>query len=58
MKKFLIVLLALCSVTFSQTLKFANSPDYPPFDYIKDGKYAGVDIEILDAIAKRVGFDY
>lgn len=58
MKKILVMLLVFCGLSFSQTLKFANSPDYPPFDYIKDGKYVGVDIEILDAVAKRVGFDY
>lgn len=58
MKKILVMLLVFCGLSFSQTLKFVTSPDYPPFDYIKDGKYAGVDIEILDAVAKRVGFDY
>lgn len=58
MKKILVMLLVFCGLSFAQTLKFANSPDYPPFDYIKDGKYVGVDIEILDAVAKRVGFDY
>lgn len=36
MKKILVMLLVFCGLSFAQTLKFANSPDYPPFDYIKD----------------------
>lgn len=58
MKKILVMLLVFCGLSFSQTLKFVTSPDYPPFSYMKDGKYTGVDMEILDNVAKRAGFDY
>lgn len=54
MKKILVMLLVFCGLSFSQTLKFVTSPDYPPFSYMKDGKYTGVDMEILDNVAKEL----
>ena len=32
--------------------------DYPPFEFKKDGKVIGFDVDMLDAIAKKAGFDY
>lgn len=40
--------------------KYIISTDakYAPFEFEKDGKYTGIDIEILEAIAKLEGFQY
>lgn len=32
--------------------------EYPPFEYKKDNKIVGFDIDLLDAISKKVGFQY
>ena len=31
---------------------------YAPFSFEEDGKYKGIDVELLDAIAKEEGFEY
>lgn len=31
---------------------------YAPFSFEEDGSYKGIDVEVLDAIAKEEGFDY
>lgn len=30
---------------------------YPPFEFEKDGKYVGIDVELIEAIAKDQGFE-
>ena len=30
---------------------------FPPFEYKKDNKYVGIDIELMEAIAKMEGFE-
>jgi glutamine transport system substrate-binding protein len=39
--------------------KYAIGTDatYPPFEFEKDGKYVGIDIELINAIAKEEGFE-
>lgn len=46
--------------TSSQKKKYTIATDatFAPFEYEKDGKYVGIDIELLDAIAKLEGFTY
>ena len=36
----------------------ATDAAYAPFSFEVDGKYAGIDVDILDAIAKIEGFEY
>jgi polar amino acid transport system substrate-binding protein len=36
----------------------ATDTTYAPFEYEKDGKYVGIDIDLLDAVAKLEGFEY
>ena len=36
----------------------ATDAKYAPFEYEKDGKYVGIDIDLLDAISKLEGFQY
>jgi glutamine transport system substrate-binding protein len=37
--------------------KFGTDATYPPFEFQKDGKYVGVDIDLINAIAKEEGFE-
>jgi polar amino acid transport system substrate-binding protein len=36
----------------------ATDATYAPFEFEKDGKYIGIDIDLLDAVAKLQGFEY
>lgn len=36
----------------------ATDATYAPFEYEKDGKYIGIDIDLLDSISKLEGFQY
>lgn len=36
----------------------ATDATYAPFEFQKDGKYIGIDIDLLDAISKLEGFNY
>jgi polar amino acid transport system substrate-binding protein len=36
----------------------ATDAKFAPFSFEEDGKYRGIDVEILDAIAKEEGFEY
>ena len=47
------------SVSWAQspkTLVFATDPTYPPFEFTKDGKLMGFDIDLMAAISKAAGF--
>ena len=37
------------------TLVIATSPDFPPFEYLEDGQVVGIEIDILNEIASRMG---
>ncbi len=37
-------------------IKAANDPDYPPYDFYKDGKVSGFSAEYLEKLALMVGF--
>ncbi len=53
--------LCLMSTTsvFADTLKIGSETVYPPFEFLdaETGKYAGFDIDLIDAIAKEAGFE-
>lgn len=40
------------------TLRVGLNAEYPPFEYKKDDKIVGFDVDLLDAISKKVGFQY
>lgn len=67
MKKLSLLLILLlvfvaCSAkkesTEKKVYKIGTDLTFAPFEFEKDGKYTGIDIEILDAIAKAEGFEY
>ncbi len=58
-KKILLCLLLLSSTACQEKknddiLKVAISPDYPPFEYKKDGKIVGYDVDMAQLVAKRL----
>ncbi len=40
--------------TYSDTLKAATDQSYEPFSYIVDGKYTGLDVELINETANRL----
>lgn len=47
------------SVAMAETLRVGSETVYPPFEYLdsKSGQYVGFDIDLINAIGKRAGFD-
>ncbi|MCT8975358.1 transporter substrate-binding domain-containing protein [Clostridium sp. CX1] len=43
---------------FDKKYIIATDATYAPFSFEKDGKYTGIDVDILDAVAKVEGFQY
>ena len=39
----------------SNTLTMATSPDFPPFEYLEGGKVVGIEVEILEKVADKLG---
>jgi len=39
-----------------KTLVIAHDVNFPPFEFLKDDKYTGFDLDLLDAIAKEANF--
>lgn len=65
MKKTLVLLAFLASMFSAcsnqannkKELSLATSADFPPYEYIDNGKYVGIDIEIAELIAKKLGVE-
>ena len=61
MKKSFLVFLLVSLLTFSlglaTTYVVGTSADFPPFEYVQNGKYVGFDIDLISAIAKMEGFN-
>lgn len=59
----LVLLLAFIACSKKETnakkvYKIGTDVTFAPFEFEKDGKYVGIDIEILEAIAKVEGFEF
>lgn len=39
-------------------LTVGTSPDYPPFENLKDGKYVGFDMDLAKALAKKLDLEF
>ncbi|OAA31704.1 ABC transporter substrate-binding protein [Kosmotoga arenicorallina S304] len=56
-KGFLVVILILLAVfAIGKTYMVGTSADFPPFEYVEDGKYVGFDMDLIRAIADEMGF--
>lgn len=62
MKKFLkilLVVLACLNLANAKSLKVGTNASFPPFEFIdKNSQIVGFDMDLLDAISKKVGFEY
>ncbi|QKF92578.1 basic amino acid ABC transporter substrate-binding protein [Campylobacter sp. CCUG 57310] len=59
MKKLFALLLAGLVSLGATELKVGTAANYPPFEFIDDqNKIAGFDIDLIDALSKKVGFKY
>ena len=54
---FLIVLGLVFSTVLATTYVVGTSADFPPFEYVQNGKYVGFDLGLIKAIAKTEGFN-
>jgi len=50
-------LLTLITLLSAKTYNLVSEP-YPPFEYQENGKNTGMDVEILEAVAKSAGVDF
>ena len=41
----------------SNTITVATSPDFPPYDYTYKGEFAGIDMDIVRAVCKDMGYN-
>ena len=62
MKKFAALLLALClmmtaALAAAETVTVAFNPEYPPFEYVEGDQYAGYDVDLIQAVAEKAGFE-
>ena len=47
----------LAEVKKSGKLIVATSPDFPPFEYLEDGKVVGIEVEIMELICAELGIE-
>ncbi|MDS0528297.1 transporter substrate-binding domain-containing protein [Clostridium sp. SHJSY1] len=52
------VLMGCGTKTENKKYLIATDAKYAPFSFEESGKYKGIDVELLDAIAKEEGFEY
>lgn len=60
MKKLLITLLMILMGTIgfaAEKLYIGTNAEYKPYEYLEDGKLVGFDIEFMEMIANKVGFE-
>ena len=51
---FVALFLSACTSNEKDTLRVATNANFPPYEYIENGDYAGIDIEIAKQIAKEL----
>jgi glutamine transport system substrate-binding protein len=53
------VSLSICGTAMADTLRVGVDTAFVPFEFKgKDGKYTGFDVDLWDALAKRIGVEY
>ena len=62
MKKLIALVLALTMIwtvaaALADTVTVAFNPEYPPFEYVEGGEFAGYDVDLIKAVAEKAGFD-
>ncbi|MBR5231296.1 MAG: transporter substrate-binding domain-containing protein [Clostridia bacterium] len=56
---FVVALMMVCSMVpaLSEKLVVSTEATFPPYEFVDGDDYAGIDIEIADAIAKKLGYE-
>ena len=56
----LAMMMALCTLSAlaDDTIIVATNPEFPPFEYVEGDATVGYDIDMWDAIAKKIGVEY
>ena len=42
----------------NRVYKVGTTAEYPPFETLKNGKIVGYDVDVIDAVAKKIGIKY
>lgn len=50
-----VAVFAACGAKEDNTLTMATNAEFPPYEYMEDGKIIGIDAEIAQAIAEKLG---
>ncbi|AII15095.1 amino acid ABC transporter, periplasmic arginine/lysine/histidine-binding protein [Campylobacter iguaniorum] len=57
--QFVVAAFAMLSLSNAADLRVGTNAAYPPFEFINDqNKIAGFDIDLVDALSKKIGFTY
>lgn len=57
--KFLLIMLACLNLANAKSLKVGTNASFPPFEFVdKNSQIVGFDMDLLDAISKKIGFEY
>lgn len=52
----MVMMLAACGSNKNE-LVMATNAEFPPYEYVDNGKYVGIDVECAEAIAKNLGME-
>lgn len=56
--KVILICCIFVSVEAGETLKIAVDDDFPPFSFSKNGETAGIDVDIVKELGRRLGIDF
>lgn len=57
--KFLLIMLTCLNLANAKSLKVGTNASFPPFEFVdKNSQIIGFDMDLLDAISKKIGFEY
>ena len=42
----------------NRVYKVGTTAEYPPFETLENGKIVGYDVDVIDAVAKKIGIKY
>lgn len=52
-----LLVFAGCQSSGKDTLTMGTNAEFPPFEYIENGEFAGIDVELAEEIAKELGME-
>lgn len=54
----LVMILSFATMALADTLVMATNASFPPYEYVDGDKIVGIDAEIAEAIATKLGYDF